>query len=609
MIARNTIDTEILKAKTLCVFMLLAFSALSFSLWKIQVAHGAAYEDDINRQSMRRVKMPGIRGRIVDRDGKSLADNKPSYCIALYLEELRRPGSLSNTVRKVMTQINEIAGKIGLPPEIGEREIRVHMRKRLPLPLIAWKDLSEEVLAKWAEKASDISGADIYVETVRIYPENQLAAHVLGYVGRAAVKADEEEKPYHYYMPEMVGRSGLEKHFDEMLRGESGGRLVRVDVSGYKFGEEGVKQPSNGQDIQLTIDSRIQRIAEKALSGRRGSVVMMNPQNGDVLAMASSPGFDPNDFVPSISVKNWAKLRDDPGKPMLNRSVAGEYTPGSTFKPVVALAALEAGEINAHTAFHCPGYFQLGGITFRCWLHSGHGDNNVREALKNSCNVFFFNAALKSGSEVVIHMAEALGLGRKTGIDIDYERAGLLPDKYWKRQRLNEGWRDGDTCNLSIGQGYLTATPLQMAVYVSALANKGTVYKPRLLKGIKSYGMQRFIETVPEVVNRMNWSAQTLKQVRGGMKDVVMAPTGTGKRSRVHGIEMAGKTGTAEYGRKGSGKKYAWMMAFAPYDNPQYAAVLVLEEAASGGGTAAPLMHNIMQAVFFGSMDFPEGRG
>ncbi|MDD4737031.1 MAG: penicillin-binding transpeptidase domain-containing protein, partial [Kiritimatiellae bacterium] len=321
----------------------------------------------------------------------------------------------------------------------------------------------------------------------------------------------------------------------------------------------------------------------------------------------SVPGFDPNEFVPAISTERWAALRDDPDKPLFNRAVAGAYAPGSIFKPVVAFAALESGAITGQTEFDCPGYYELGGIRFRCWYHPGHGMINVRRSLMDSCNVFFFKAALKCGYETVVHMAEALGLGRKTGIDLDYERGGLLPDAAWKRKNLGEGWRDGDTCNMAIGQGYLNVTPLQMSVVVSAIANGGTVYRPHLLRSARRAGEAVLERVGPEVVNEMNWNPASLRLVRGGMHDVVMSPRGTGRKAAVYDVEIAGKTGTAEYGEKGSGKKYAWMMAFAPFEKPQYAAVVIVEEGMSGGTTAAPLMHNLLQGIFYGDLTETEG--
>ncbi|MDD4737129.1 MAG: hypothetical protein PHP44_13610, partial [Kiritimatiellae bacterium] len=293
--AGNNTDREIIRVRVLLAFMLLAFAGLSLFLWKIQVAQGGTYEDDISRQSIRRVRIPGMRGRIYDRSMNCLADNVPSYCLAMYLEELRRPGPLSNTVNRVMGLVREISLKTGLPVTLTEQDVRMHMRRRLPLPLIVWKNLDDEQMARWAESASDMAGVDLYVETTRVYPEGEAAAHVLGYVGRAsAAAAEDEEETYHYYLPEMAGRAGLEKYYDDILRGTSGGRLVRVDVSGYKFGEVSAREPDNGSDIQLTLELRIQKLAERVLTGRRGAVVVMDPNSGEILALASVTGFDPN---------------------------------------------------------------------------------------------------------------------------------------------------------------------------------------------------------------------------------------------------------------------------------------------------------------------------
>lgn len=592
------------KIALLCLFVTGCFAFLCHFFWSIQVNKGGFYEASLTKQSMRRVRVPGLRGMIYDRNGVRIADNDPSYSISVYLEELRQPGATARTVDYVYSMITNMADYFQLPVEVDKKDIKNHMHRRLPLPFVVWKDIDQKTIARWAERPEPFPGVDLFVDAQRVYPEGDLASHVVGYVGRAAKKDridDEFGDEIHYYVPEMVGRSGIEKRFDSILRGEAGGRLVRVDVSGYKYEETAERQPKSGADIQLTIDAGIQRLAQQVMKDVTGSVVVMDPHNGDVLAMVSSPGFDPNDFVPYIPATVWNALRDDPRTPLLNRAAAGAYAPGSIFKPVVALAGLEAGAIDGSETFHCPGYFKLGRSVFHCWYRPGHGDVNVREALMHSCNVFFFKLAQRGGYDIIYHMAEALGLGRKTGIELDYERGGLLPDDYWKREHYNQPWTQGDTCNLSIGQGSLLVTPLQMAVMACALANGGTVFKPNIIHGIRMPEDRRFTPVEATVVNQMNWKPENLALVRGGMYDVVMHPKGTGRKAGVEGISIAGKTGTAEYGRKGSGLKYGWMIAFAPFDNPEYAVALVVDKAVSGGTTAAPLMHDLMYGIFYGA--------
>jgi penicillin-binding protein 2 len=294
----------------------------------------------------------------------------------------------------------------------------------------------------------------------------------------------------------------------------------------------------------------------------------------------------------------WDGLNSDTNHPLLNRAAAGAYAPGSTFKPVTALAALESGKASADTSFYCPGYFELGRATFRCWKHSGHGNMDLRQALEQSCNVYFFNLALQCGPEYVQHMAEALRLGQKTGAELEYEVAGLVPNNAWKKRIYRDAWRDGDTCNMAIGQGALTVTPLQMAMVTATIANGGHVYRPRLVNGTRPPGAAAFTLRPPEVLNEMNWTPSRLRTVQEGMRDVVRKPEGSGKLLADLGFTVAGKTGTAEFGRKEEGKRHAWMIAYAPYEKPRYAVAIVIDEGESGSTTAAPRMRELLSGLF-----------
>lgn len=597
MFFRDLFDEEQLRTRSLYWLMLGVFGVLLVVLWNMQVAHGKSYQRDLMRQSVRRVRLPGLRGRMFDRAGACVADNRPSYDIAVYLEELRRPGRWSRTIDRVESCIRELSAILDRPAEVSREDIRIHTRKRLPLPLLAWRDVDEAALARLAERAGTMPGVDVHVEAVRFYPFGVSACHLLGYVGRAD-PPEQGDEPYHYYIPEMAGRSGVERSYDGVLRGASGGRLVRVDVSGFRHDDLALREPHRGHDLRLALDMRVQRLIEEALGEDRGAGVVIDPSNGDVLAMASSPGFDLNAFVPAISVARWDEMRGDEGKPLLNRAAAGTYAPGSTFKPVVAVAALESGRATPQTSFTCPGYFNLGRARFNCWYHPGHGTLEMQQGLEHSCNVYFFRLALLCGYEPIYHMAAALGLGKKTDISLEYEATGLLPDDGWKRRFYGDGWRDGDTCNVAIGQGPLLVTPLQMALLAATLANGGRLFTPRLVTAVLDGNGEVVREIPPRVANELHWSARTVRTVREGMKDVVMSPRGTGRLAGVPGVTMAGKTGTAEYGRKDEGKRLAWMIAFAPYDNPRYAVALVVEEGATGGTTAAPRMKKIMTGLF-----------
>jgi len=592
----NPGDAEVVKVRLIFAGMLGAFLLLTVFLWRIQVAHGDSYQRDLSRQSVRRIRLPGQRGRIYDRNGRRLADNQPNYCLAIYPEEVR--GAKARTFERLHALVGEISTRLGEPPDVTDQDIRRHIRKRLPMPLLAWTHLDDRQLARWAEQVTDLPGVGIYTEATRVYPCGSNACHIIGYVGRA--DPEPSDNPFHYYVPEMAGRAGVEKQFDDILRGVAGGRLVRVDVAGFRHEDIGVRDPAAGSDLLLSLDSTYQQCIERVLDGHRGAAVVLDPSNGDVLAMASSPGYDLNDFIPAITRKRWKALLENPDKPLLNRAVASQYPPGSTFKPVVALASLENGFSTPETRYHCPGYLDVGRARFKCWYKYGHGDLDLEGALKHSCNGYMYNLGLVCGPEPIVHMAEALGLGRKTGIALPYEARGLVPGPAWKRARYGDDWRDGDTCNLSIGQGALVATPLQMAVVCAALANGGRVFKPRLVLGIRPPKGVIFKTQPPLLVNNMHWDPKHLRAIREGMRDVVNAPDGTGRRAALDDIIVAGKTGTAEYGKKGSGLKYGWMIAFAPYDHPRFAVALVIEQAVSGGRTAAPLIHDLLDCLFHG---------
>jgi len=573
--------------------MALALLFLIGSLWRLQVARVSLFEAKLDIQSLRRVRLPGVRGKIYDRNGLCLADNRPMYSIAIFPEEMRRPGAWSNTVNKTMAVMEEVAEIIGKEPVLERKNIAAHIKRRLPLPLLAWKDIDERTMARLAEQGTELDGVDIYTQATRIYPGESYTSHLLGYVGRADPDLTEDIR-YNYYLPEMAGRAGLEKHFDPFLRGRAGGTIVQIDVRGYRHGEMFRRAPEPGGDIRLTLDMEVQLLAHQALSTNRGAVVVLDPNNGDVLAMVSSPAFDANRIRETAYFK---QINSDPGRPQLNRATAGEYPPGSTFKPVVALAAVNAKPETARIVHECPARFQLGRRTFRDWNSAGHGRLSMRQALKRSANVYFFKTALDIGWEPICEQAAALGLGEKTGIEI-YERPGLLPGDTWKRKKGYGGWADGDTCNLAIGQGYLLVTPLQMAVLTAAIANGGYLYRPRLVEAYRPPGTGIFESNIVGRKGRIPWSDESLCIVQSGMRDVIMEANGTGRRARVEGFTFAGKTGTAEYGLKGEGKKHTWMLAYAPFDDPQYAIAFLIEDGDSGGSTVAPRLQELMRGLY-----------
>lgn len=581
--------------------MCLAFGVLLFTLFRLQVYRQQDFAGKLERQSIRRVRLPGIRGRVFDRNGLCIADNRPVCNLAIFLEELRHwnlriDGKRAGTTAKALTLLDRVSEQIGLPREVSEKEILTHLYKRKPLPLLAWEDLDQAALSRWAEKVPDKNYMDVYLTAARVYPQGSLFAHLLGYVGRADPPQNDE--PYDYYLPELAGRGGIEKVMDATLRGQAGGSLVQIEVSGFRHEELAVREPGIGGDVRLTVDAGIQQAARDALGEDPGAAVVLDPNNGDVLALVSSPDYDLNHFVPAIPASVWNELRNNTDTPLLNRAVAGTYPPGSTFKPLVCLAALQQMPAFATIEHRCPGYFKLGKATFRCWKRSGHGTVDLRETLKYSCNVFMYEMALEIGMQPIHDNAAAIGLGQKTGIELDFERPGLLPSKEWKQRERGAPWSDGDTCNLSIGQGFLLVTPLQMAMVSAVIANRGIIYRPRLIEAVRAPGSDEFAPMPVRRAGRMNWLPESVELVRQGMRDVVMAPDGTGKNARVDGWDFAAKTGSAEYGAKGSGKVRCWMIGFAPYDNPRYAVAFMLDNGVSGGTSAGPKMKQLMQYLY-----------
>ena len=578
------------------ILMLLAFSILVGTLFRLQVLNEVIYRDKQDQQSVRRVRLPGIRGRIFDRNGICIADNRPIYNIAVFLEEIRAR-TKSDTV-KCAVEMGEIISKsIGRENTITEAAVRKHWSGQLSLPLVLCSDLNDLELARWAELSSTLQGADVYVTISRTYPYGETFAHSLGYVGRGNMDKD-KENPYHYYLPEQVGRAGIESKFDPILRGQAGGLLLRIDVTGYRHDNLSVRDPQPGSDLKLTLDLRIQQLAEKALGGEPGAMVVVDAQSGDILALANAPTFDLNSFLPRISSANWNSLRNNPDNPMFNRAVAGAYPPGSTFKPVVALAALKIKPSEGVIERYCDGVHRVGKATFRCWKRSGHGPVTLSDTLKYSCNDFMYQMAEELGPEPILAQAKAMGFGKKTGIPVGYESPGLLPSDAWKRKRDGFGWSDGDTANLSIGQGFLLATPLQMARVTACIGNGGSMYKMRLIKGVRPPNSD-FFEERPEIkTTQMDWLPGSLAVVRDGMRRVIMDRDGTGRKARIAGWDAAGKTGTAEYGAKGSGKKRGWMIGWLPFDNPKYAVACVVDNAAGGGSTVGPKMHTLFEGLY-----------
>ncbi len=592
-----------LRIRLLLGLMLALHGAILAHLWTLQVVRGHDYQEDIRRQSLRRVRLPGLRGRIVDRNGIVLADNRPSVGVALYLEELRVPGPTSRTLDRIEALLDELSPLLGLPRTLSRAEIAEHHARQRLLPLFAWRDLDDTAIARWAERVGPRQGVDLLTETVRVYPYDDLLAQTLGYVGRGGM-GDPSEGGFDFYLPEMEGKSGLEKVFDLQLRGEAGGELVRIDVANFRHSVEASRPAVAGKDVGLTIDGRIQRLCERILGDDTGSIVVLDPRDGEVLALATQPRFDLNGMVPFIPRATWDALLRDPRRPLVNRPVREQYPPGSTLKPFVCLAGLLAGTASADTVHTCGGvwYAAPGASPMHCNNRFGHGPLTLSEAIERSCNVYMWELSREIGYAPMHQLFADLGFGSMSGIETDDEAPGILPTDAWKQRRHRDRLRQGDIANIAIGQGFITVTPLQMAVATAAIANGGFLRPPTLLRGFRASEDEPFVRSDPRKPARdLDWDPAKLGIIRAAMRDVVMSPRGTARNARVEGLEYAAKTGTAQYGPPGNRRYRSWIIAFAPYDAPRVAAVVLIDSGLGAGVDAAPRVRLLFQALFGGN--------
>ena len=561
---------------------LFGLAVLALRLKEVQVEDAADYSYANVRQSVRRVQTDGDRGRIIDRNGVVLADNRKSVSIVCNPAFFQKR-TWEATVANIEAALSNVAAAVGSPSPLARRDIRRHINQTLAMPLVAWRDVGEKELARFCEHDRELPGFSVLETEERVYPQGRLASHLLGYVGRDRGESEAGDEKFNFYLPEMRGRSGLEIYYDSFLRGVSGERKVLVDARGFAIREWTVVESKRGPDLRISLDARIQRVAEEQLLGCKGACVVMDPRNGDVIAMVSSPGYDPNEFVPRLSSKLYARYAEDPAKPLLNRASGGAYAPGSTFKPITALAGLKSG-FSGLVRHECTGVFVFGGMHLRCARRWGHGPLDMRQAIRESCNPYFCNLAAEIGTNAVIGAARAFGLGAKTGIDLGVDMAGTVPDGEWKMRMYGERWYPGDLPQMAIGQGMLLASPLQMARVAGAIAT-GCLVVPRLKLDI------------PVRKEPLPFTKRQLDVVREGMRMVVDGGTGRRGGEKV-AVAVSGKTGTAEIGRGENRRKNAWFIAFAPSEDPSAAVAMIVENGESGGGTAAPRVRNILAAMF-----------
>ena len=575
----------------ICIILFLVmavYAVIGIKLWHIQVLSGNKYTAKTSRQYARKIRIPAVRGRIFSSDGNLLAENRASYDVVFHLSEMRKPGRMSKTVNHIMGELARVSDSLGRRCEVTVMDIRHHMNYYPGRPITVFKDLNPAELAKVSELTPVVEGMEVTVETARHYPYGSLASHLIGYVGPSDPSKANDRNEFFYYIPDTIGKSGVESLYDDKLKGSPGKKLVLVNHRGFVHEVVGVPIPArNGFDLELTIDSRAQYLAERLLGDSNGAIVLLDASDGAVLAMASTPGFDPNLFVPRISSAEYSKLQENPDKPFLNKAAQGSYMPGSIAKPLVGISMLENG-ISPDHKIVCDGFTMIGTSRIRCWIWyaGGHGPVDLLRGLEISCNDFFIENGMQLGVDKLSATFASAGIGSKTGFPLS-ESAGLLPS----RNQNNRRWNVFDTALVSIGQGRIEVTPLQAARYTAAIANGGTLWKPYLLKTLRSTDSAVIQTTAPEANGKLAASPHTLELIRRGMHRAVNAPGGGAKQARNSKIELSGKTGTAEVGSRENRYKNTWFTGFGtdPKTGKTYAITVMVMHGVGGGKTAAPL--------------------
>lgn len=626
-----------LRLQALAFLMLLGLAAIVTRLWWVQVARGAEWTAKIRGSSEATVRIPSVRGEIRDRNGITLVQNRASYEVDFYLPEMvkgyrQRVGppplteyrSTINGMPKDLKEPDIVKivndgvvprlDDLDLARDYNARQLQKHFRTNTEVPFSYIKDIDFQTMAKFSEHDVGLPGVDIAIKPVRSYVYGALGAHLLGYVGPPDDTNKEEAKKYTFYQGDVEGKSNVEKTMDEYLKGKPGVRYMRRNAKGQIEGVVREDAPKQGANVFMTLDANIQSIAEEALRAvGRGAAVVVDPNTGNVLAMASVPSFDPNTFIPSIKAKDWQGLQKDEARPLVNRAISG-FPPGSTFKIITALAGLRKKIGNSR--WNCSGGVSYGEHYFHCWVAAkggSHGTIGLADALKVSCDSFFYQYGNAAGIDAIDKTGLAMGLGKETGIHLSGEAAGILPGPEWMSVHYpRERWSQAYTANVSIGQGYVLATPLQMAMAYATVANGGVSYYPRLVDKVLNQDgtpllddkSQPVVSTRPKVHAdlRTDFSAQEIEAVRRGLWKVVNEEGGTGGRARLKDVQVAGKTGTAEASDRGVKSNVAWFCSFAPYDHPKYVvAVMVEGSLGHGGSVAGPIATRILQRTL--SMD------
>ena len=570
--------------------VIVAFLLLVMRLWQLQILQGSEYRKLSEDNRLRIISIPAPRGIIFDRNGIQLVKNSPYYYASLIPDEfdIRKVDSLSKVLNIPVEEILEKINKNDLSPFS---------------PIRLKQGLSFTEVALIEARRSDFPGLIIEVEVSREYLYGDVGSHLIGYLGKLNPSQSKDPALKEIPPDTFIGQWGVELLFDKSLRGTLGKRVIEVNALGREIRLLQEKPPIKGKDIALSIDINLQEEAEKAFGERAGALVAIKPDTGEILGMVSKPSFDPNLFAKGISYDKWIAITQDKKNPMLNRALQSQYPPGSTFKVVTAVAALEEGIISPETKVDCRGGIDYGRWHFGCWRKQGHGVVSLHRAIVESCDTYFYEAGKRLGIDKIYDYATNLGLGKKTGIELGREKQGLIPNVKWKLKNKKQPWFLGETFNAAIGQGYVAVTPIQLAVMTSIIANGGNLYRPTLIKGVQ-----------PIISGKVKIRSDTLEIVKSGLFGVVNEPGGTGWAAKSQLMSIGGKTGTAQVVAIKRNSQYlpekfmdhAWFVAFAPVEKPEIALAILVEHGGHGGGAAAPIAKRAIEGYMNSKNKKPE---
>lgn len=561
------------------------FAVYFLRLWDLQIIKGNEYKKIAESNRLRVIEIPAPRGVIYDRNNTPLVKNVPSFDISAVREDLPKDPEMLETLGSL----------IGLSSE----EIKEKVEKAVGDPFGPVKlkqDVSLEEVAFIEARKMDFPSLQVEVVISREYIYGDLASHVIGYLGHLTLEQVRDPEYSDVPVKAFIGQHGIEKIHDKVLRGTAGRKILEVDAIGRVIEVVGIQQPIKGSDIKLTLDMKLQSEAEDALGGRAGAVVALDANSGEILALASTPAFNPNLFSRGISIRDWKRLASDPKKPFLNRAIQSQYPPGSTFKIITALAALEEDIITENTKFHCSGSIDIGRV-FKCWKKQGHGTISLHDAIVESCDVFFYEIGRRINIDTLAGYALDFGLGSPAGAGLEGERSGIVPSAEWKLREKNQRWYLGETLNTVIGQGYLSTTPLQMARLTAAVVNGGKLLNLSLL-----------IPPDPpkEPVRIINLKPENIALVKKALMAVVSDKDGTGRMAKSDIVDIGGKTGTTQVVTAGDNmdnvpekfRDHAWFVAFAPGDRPEIAVAVFVEHGGHGSTAAAPVAKRVIEKYF-----------